>query len=378
MLSKLLQGGVVGSYDGWVIASADDSYVYQRPNYFVYPWNPITGFGTPTSYIDDYAQYLPWAKLSPDTKTLLIRGRDIVDDVLLYPFNSQNGVIDTQNGYPMVSTSNGDGKGIWHPNSNAFAMVGYGTGPYVATYQFEEGTGVTYSYGSPPDLPSYTPTDATWTTDGSFFVVGFYTAYTSTVSVRVWPWSHSTGYGSDIYLPTPTGGYPTNGILLAFNKDSTKLALSGGSRVYVYDWDNTTPTWSNKTTFAGTDVPGNITGLVWHPDGEHLICTSYLRTNSAAFTSTLFAFAIASDGTFSDPILPPSDVLSNALSPTISPDGNLVLATCSLNTNEPDASPPYLRAWKWNRGSGFGEEYPAATGIVDDQPVSCNFTYRTP
>ena len=378
MLTKLLLGGAASSFDGWVIVSADDSFVYERPDYFVYPWNPITGFGTPTSYDDDYVQQLPWSKLSPDGKTLLIRGRHVADYVLLYPFNSQNGVIDNQNGYPMLSNSNGDGVAVWHPDSNAFAML-YANSPFVEAYKFEEGTGVISSYGSPPDYPtSFDPTDATWTTDGSFFVVGLYTAFSSNVSVRAWPWSPSTGFGSYIFLPALTGGYPTYGIRLAFNKDNTKLAFSGGARVYVCDWDNTTPTWSNKTTFAGTDLPGTVTDLVWHPDGEHLICTSYLSASSTTFTSTLFAFAIASDGTFSDPIFPPSDVLSNAKSPSISPDGNLVVVACSVNTNEPDASPPYLRAWKWNRGVGFGEEYPAATGIDDDQPMSCNFTYRTP
>ena len=373
MLSKLLMGRSSGNFDGWVIASGDDSGIGTRDDLYIFPWNPSVGFGTPNKYaMGSQSGLYMWSALSPDAKTLLVENSiALYNYVWIYPFDIETGTLGTVYPDTMGSTSIAGGA-VWHPDSSVF-LLRYSQSPYLGALQFEEGTGVIGAYASPIGAPQQFAYSGTWTPNGNVFLAGYFANFSTTQTVRAWPWTYSGGFGSQISLPS-LGGYPYDYIqALAFNKEGTKLAVPNGSRMYAYDWSDTTG-WSNKTeyTWPSEITPRLINDAVWHPDGDFILCGTQ-GSGTSGDTSSVFAFPIASDGTFGDPIETPSQVQASCRKVLFSPDGNVAFAVFTQQSGS--HVPPYLRAWKWNRGSGFGEEYPAATEIVDDL-YALNFTLR--
>lgn len=373
MLSKLLMGRSSGNFDGWVIVSGDDSGDYSIDDLLIYPWNPSTGFGTPNAYsMGSQSGLYMWSALSPDARTLLVENNILsYNYVWIYPFDIETGTIGTV--YPStMGYAAGNGGAVWHPDSNVFVLR-YGQSPYLGILKFEEGTGVIGSYAPGIGAPLQYPYSATWTPNGNVFLAGYYSGNSSTQSVFAWPWTYSGGFGAQIPLSS-AGGYPYGEIFaLAFNKEGTKLAVANNKRVYAYDWSDTTG-WSNKTqyTWPPTIVPVDVNDVVWHPDGDFILCGT-IPNGTSQRISTVHAFPIAADGTFGDPIETPTEMRAGCEKVLFSPDGNVAFAVFTEYSFS--HVPPYLRAWKWIRGVGFGEEYPAATGIVDDL-FALNFTLR--
>jgi hypothetical protein len=231
--------------------------------------------------------------------------------------------------------------------------IAHDVSPYVTVWPFSSATGYGTKYANPAVLPASTGHGVDFaTTNATIGVAGYQYA-------SAWAWS-SSGFGTKKTDPAATTLYFDS---LAIAKDNSFAALTNytttpGVNGYAF---SASSGFGSKFSNPGT-LPG--------PNAEMYgvdINNASTDTVFAGYDSPyLLAYPMSSSG-FGTKYANPSPLPEpNNGSPKFSPT-DLAVASNSRDNS------PYIRAWAWTNGSGFGTVYSAPSTSINAWVMSLDF-----
>ena len=207
----------------------------------LYAWSS-SGFGAKKSRPsgDPNADGLAW---SPNGDHLAVASRD--GNLRVYYVDSSGNF-----GTLRVFTNSSMGQCnecAWSPAGNAVGVVHFGNdGQNAAKWS---GTGSNANFGTTYSQPSGQQENAwsmNWNRAGDLVAVG----HVNSPYVHIWPWSHSSGFGSPFSDPSSA---PTGTILgIEFSPDDGYICVAGGGSPYVHAYAVTGSAFGSKVANPST------------------------------------------------------------------------------------------------------------------------------
>ena len=179
--------------------------------------------------------------------------------------------------------------------------------------------------------------------------VHFAVASGSSPYITVYPFDN--GFGTKLSDPStlPAG----SARCVAFSPDKDFIAIGHETSPYisVYHWSN--DGFGSKVSNPGTLPSNRVEEVRWSPNGS-VIAYGVSGGSVHAYTWSSSGFGTK----YSDPS---SDSFNDVWSIRWTPNGDYVLVGGTIAS----AGQPYLAAYAWTNGSGFGTRYTPGTGTTD-------------
>lgn len=187
--------------------------------------------------------------------------------------------------------------------------------------------------------------------------VHFVVTHATSPYVTAYPFDN--GLGTKLSDPStlPAG----NGRCVAFSPDKKFIAIGHESSPYisVYHWSN--DGFGAKVSNPGTLPSNRVEEVRWSPDGS-VIAYGVNGGSVHAYTWSSSGFGTK----YSDPS---DDDFNDVWSIRWTPDGDYVLVGGTIAS----AGKPYLAAYAWTNGSGFGTRYVPASNRPTDRTTGIHF-----